>query len=382
MHAEHPDAFVFIDQSPVPPLARCFRGLSHAAICEFLRRKAYGDIACTNFVILDKLASATAKPALANSPNPEDTTIFRGREWSCILGDVCDRELHGLVMTRCAYDSCAEVIDQVSDVDALSSFANDAAILSDGCFRYSMDRVMFNRKRREQEEERALYSRPARRRSKSRVEPLVLPQVPPVVLCQGTSKTAPQPPKPATPTEEKDEKKKKKKKKGKRRRTSDISSSSSSTDSSPVARPKRPAAKSSVLRPSFPGPSFVRSPSRDVEYEPLFTQSRALGLEPDGESEAVVSVTPRHSMLASSTQLFGLTQTQGDYYDDDDGGSQATEVDHEDDGASVHDTEIDADDDDYGELDVDVPEQSFHAPASQWYDVRLPPATGLTQMSG
>ncbi|KAK7532038.1 uncharacterized protein J3D65DRAFT_635482 [Phyllosticta citribraziliensis] len=384
MPAGHPDAFVFIDQSPVPPLARCFRGLSHAAICDFLRRKAYGDIACTNFVILDKLASPTAKPGLANSPNPDDITIFRGRQWSCVLGDVCDRELHGLVMTHCAFDSCAEVIDQVSDVDALSSFANDAAILSDGCFRYSMDRVNYDRKRREKEEEQALYSRPARRKSKPRVEPLALPQVPPVVVCQGASKTAPPLPRPATPTET-TERKKKRKRRRKRHRNSDISSSSSSTDSSPVALPNRPPAKSSVLRPSFPGRSFVRSLSRDVEYEPLFTQSHALGLESHEESEAVASVTPRHSMLASSTQLFGLKQTQGEYDygdDDDEGGSQATEVDDDGDGASVHDTEIDEDDDDYGELDVDVPEQSFHAPASQWYDVRLPPATGLTQMSG
>ncbi|KAK7510147.1 hypothetical protein IWZ03DRAFT_427154 [Phyllosticta citriasiana] len=327
----------------------------HVAICGFLprRRCSSGDSrACTEFVILDQLATSTIEKPPSQF-NPADTLVYRGREWTCLLVDMYDRRLNQLVLLRCAFDSCAEVIDHVSRGDALSAYANDAAVLSNGCFRWSKSRARRNEEMEQERRDGTLCGYYAKH-----------PQTSPVAVRQGKStsnintitKTAPKPQPPSTNPIPK-----------KRPRINSPSSPSSipSPSSSPSSPRKRAPAKSSDLHRPISTHSFRRSPSPEIHYDRLFTQSCALGIEGGSGSGSMQPqpVTSRSAMLAANTPALPLTQTR----------TQA------DDG---WDTGVD-DDDEEEKDDGDPVMHSFNATGegerSGWYDVRLPSATGCTQ---
>ncbi|KAK8179955.1 uncharacterized protein BKA78DRAFT_300835 [Phyllosticta capitalensis] len=369
----------FVDESPVPRLSGCFRGLSYQAICDFLQRKRIGEISCTNFVILDKHTSRphVKEPKFIKEPayiRDRDCSNFRGREWHCILGDTSDRQWKRLMMARCAFDSCAEVIDNVNRRrGCLGEYANHAAVEGSGFFRFPTDRAGVDGRARKEQLDRDLESLLAKNKGIIPAEnrdPVAVTQTVAVEANQGKKRDA----SPAPPDSQQQEQPPRKKRKRRRKKKDHGEEAAVELgqidDEPPLPRatpPTPPPERRHKISDLKPGGDYHYTSSPEHNYDLLFSQSFALsytdadadarGVDHRGRPEASL---PSFNLLDSCTPADSHSMTQRDWgvwenHDDDDHAdadramrtSQVTEADD------------DADDDDF---------------------IRLPEATGSTQM--
>lgn len=116
---------------------RDFLGISMVTICSFVRQHlASGHLSSKYFIILDDLNVQRCRPKRNIPEHLSDLT--------CLIGDAFTRDSQGQpLLVRCSFDSCITILDDLvrgGHTASLRTYANDAAVSYCGCIEYPISR--------------------------------------------------------------------------------------------------------------------------------------------------------------------------------------------------------------------------------------------------
>lgn len=116
---------------------RDFLGISMVTICSFVRQHlASGHLSSKHFIILDDLNVQRRRPKRNIPEHLSDLT--------CLIGDAFTRDNKGQpLLVRCSFDSCITILDDLvrgGHTASLRTYANDAAVNYCGCIEYPISR--------------------------------------------------------------------------------------------------------------------------------------------------------------------------------------------------------------------------------------------------